>query len=164
MYLLKIINSKEELHQEIEKLIIYLGIKKNSINLEKIENDLLELKKNDNICKIENLCKIINKFNVTKTDKIKIIENKLNEFNNKNGNNINKMPNYTKIINEFKNLNFKILSDNNEKYLDILNDLIENETLFEFIFTKKYQDIREFTNAFDDLDSNRLKIKDVEDL
>ena len=48
--------------------------------------------------------------------------------------------------------------------MEILNDLIENETLFDFLFTKKYQDIREFANVFDDLDSNRLKIKDVEDL
>ena len=52
----------------------------------------------------------------------------------------------------------------NEKYFNVLNELMEKKEVLDFLFTKKFDDIRLLNEFIDDLDKGIIQIKDINDL
>ena len=95
---------------------------KDNIN-EIIDNLFLLKKKEDNITKLTNLINLINKLKCIKTNLSKNLIDNLNYFKKDNL----KIKDYVQININNKNLNLTILE--NEKYFNVLNELMEKKEL-----------------------------------
>ena len=151
--LIKIIKSKEELEIEINFLRNKFNYEDN--NIKEIVDDLFLLKeKEDNITKLTSLITLIEKLNCNKTN----LYLNLKEYLNCLQKDELKIQDFVSVNQNFKILNLKIFEI--EKYYNVLNELMEKKELLDFLITKKYDDIRFFTEFFEDLDNDLIQIKD----
>ena len=155
--LVKTIKSENELENEIKLLKNMFGSDKDNIK-EMVDNLYLLKKKEDNITKLTNLINLIDKLNCIKTQLYNNLRENLNYFKKDNL----KIQDFVQININIKNLNLKILE--NEKYFNVLNELMDKKELLDFLMTKKYDDIRLFIEFFDDLDSEIIQLKDISSL
>ena len=58
----------------------------------------------------------------------------------------------------------KLPTIENEKSFNVLDELIEKKEVLDFLFTKKFEDIRLLTEFMDDLDNGIIQMKDINDL
>ena len=156
--LVKGLNSKNDLINEINILKKIFKID-NDYNIETIVENLYLLKqKEDNIFKLTNLLNLIIKLKCNQTNLSKDLNNNLNHLNQDNLT----MQDFIDINQNIKKLNISIIE--NEKYYRILNELMEKKEVLDFLITKKYDDIRLFTEFMDDLDGGIIQMKDINDL
>ena len=156
--LVKGLNSKNDLINEINILKKIFKID-NDYNIETIVENLYLLKqKEDNIFKLTNLLNLIIKLKCNQTNLSKDLNNNLNHLNQDNLT----MQDFIDINQNIKKLNISIIE--NEKYYRILNELMEKKEVLDFLITKKYDDIRLFTEFMDDLDSDIIQMNDINDL
>ena len=107
---------------------------------------------------MENLLTLINKLKCNLTKLRKDLESNLNHLKQDNLK-IQDFIDINRNINELK-----LPTIENEKSFNVLDELIEKKEVLDFLFTKKFEDIRLLTEFMDDLDNGIIQMKDINDL
>ena len=107
---------------------------------------------------MENLLTLINKLKCNLTKLRKELESNLNHLKQDNLK-IQDFIDINRNINELK-----LPTIENEKSFNVLDELIEKKEVLDFLFTKKFEDIRLLTEFMDDLDNGIIQMKDINDL
>ena len=156
--LVKGLKTKKDLYNEINLLKILFNIE-NNYNIDSIaENLYLIMQKEENIFKLKNLLTLINKLKSNPTKLSQDLESNLNHLKQDNL----KIQDFVDINRNINELKISIIE--NEKYFNVLNELMEKKEVLDFLLTKKFDDIRLLTEFMDDLDNGIIQMKDINDL